>query len=72
MAAAGIDLGTTHSCVSRVDGSTGEPVIIPNEAGEDPVRRLLRVGAQRAGRRRQPGPGVTHQGEPWGMSPYGC
>ncbi|WP_327006417.1 Hsp70 family protein [Dactylosporangium sp. NBC_01737] len=35
MAAFGIDLGTTYSCISRVDGSTGEPVIIPNEAGED-------------------------------------
>lgn len=29
----GIDLGTTYSCISRID-STGEAMIIPNRAGE--------------------------------------
>jgi molecular chaperone DnaK len=33
MATYGIDLGTTYSCISRVDGETGHPVVIPNAAG---------------------------------------
>lgn len=31
----GIDLGTTHSCVSYVDGVSGRPVVVPSAIGED-------------------------------------
>lgn len=31
----GIDLGTTHSCISYVDGVSGRPVVVPSAIGED-------------------------------------
>ena len=35
----GIDLGTTNSCVSVMEGN--EPVVIPNSEGKEPLLLLL-------------------------------
>ena len=35
----GIDLGTTNSCVSVMEGN--EPVVIPNSEGKEPLASVI-------------------------------
>jgi molecular chaperone DnaK (HSP70) len=45
MATYGIDLGTTYSCISRVDES-GEPVVIANDVGENTTASVVLFESQ--------------------------
>jgi molecular chaperone DnaK (HSP70) len=45
MTAFGIDLGTTYSCISRVDDS-GEPIVISNEYGENTTPSVVLFESQ--------------------------
>ena len=45
MTAFGIDLGTTYSCISRVN-EAGEPVVIPNEEGRNTTESVVYFESQ--------------------------